>query len=177
MLQLKTLGGLSVEQAGAPCGGAASRRKTLALLALLAAAGKKGISRDKLVVHLWPESDTAHSRDLLKQACYALRRDLRQAELFLGTNDLRLNSAVISSDVDAFEEALEHGDSARSLARSVPAARNGRRAGCRRAGVGQAAVRGGSAGRVLARRRRAAAQAARIYHRFPDGGAADSATA
>ena len=116
MLQLKTFGGLSVEQDGTPCGGAASRRKTLALLALLAAARNKGISRDKLVAHLWPESDTAHGRDLLKQACYALRRDLHQTELFLGTTELRLNSAVISSDVDAFEEALEHGDSARAVA-------------------------------------------------------------
>ena len=116
MLQVKTFGGLSVEQDGAPCGGAASRRKTLALLALLAAAGKKGISRDKLVAHLWPESDATHGRDLLKQACYALRRDLHQAELFLGSMELRLNAAVISSDVDAFEEALEHGDSARAVA-------------------------------------------------------------
>src|SRR5438876_11833523 len=110
MLQLKTLGGLSVEQDGTPCGGAASRRKTLALLALLAAAGKKGISRDKLVVQLWPETDTAHGRDLLKQACSAHRRHLGQAELFIDTNDLRLNSPAISSDLDAFAEALEHRD-------------------------------------------------------------------
>src|SRR5712691_4937444 len=116
MLQLKTFGGLSVEQDGTPCGGAASRRKTLALLALLAAAGRKGISRDKLVAHLWPESDAAHGRDLLKQACYALRRDLHQTELFLGTTELRLNSAVLSSDVDAFEDALERRDSARAVA-------------------------------------------------------------
>ena len=116
MLQVKTFGGLSVDQDGTPCGGAASRRKTLALLALLAATRKKGISRDKLVAHLWPESDTAHGRDLLKQACYALRRDLREPQLFLGSTELHLNQAVISSDVDAFERALEHGESERALA-------------------------------------------------------------
>src|SRR6266699_6782581 len=110
MLQVKTFGGLSVDQDGTPCGGAASRRKTLALLALLAAAGKKGISRDKLVAHLWPESDATHGRDLLKQACYALRRDLREPQLFLSSTELRLNPAVISSDVAGFEDALEHDD-------------------------------------------------------------------
>src|SRR2546428_217088 len=116
MLQVKTFGGLSVEQDGTQCGGAASRRKTLALLALLAAAGKKGMSRDKLVAHLWPESDAVHGRDLLKQACYALRRDLHEPRLFLGSTELHLNPAVIASDVDAFERALEHGDSERALA-------------------------------------------------------------
>jgi len=115
MLQLKTFGGLSVEQDGTQCGGAGSRRKTLALLALLAAAGKKGISRDKLVAHLWPESDAVHGRDLLKQACYALRRDLHEPLLFLGSTGLHLNSAVISSDVEAFEQALEHGESERAI--------------------------------------------------------------
>src|SRR5438128_1153505 len=116
MLQIRTFGGLSVERDGAPCGGAASRRKTLALLALLAATGKKGLSRDKLVAHLWPESDTAHSRDLLKQACYALRRDLHEPQLFLSSTELRLNPAVISSDVAGFDDALEHGDWARAAA-------------------------------------------------------------
>src|SRR5256885_7170240 len=47
---------------GAPCRGAAVRRNTLALLALLAAADKNGASRDKLIAFLWPESDTEHGR-------------------------------------------------------------------------------------------------------------------
>jgi len=46
------------------------------VLALLAAAGRRGVSRDKVTAYLWPESDTGHARNLLKQACYALRRDL-----------------------------------------------------------------------------------------------------
>ena len=110
MLQVRTFGGLSVERDGAACGGAASRRKTLALLALLAATGKKGMSREKLVTHLWPESDATHGRDLLKHACYALRRDLDEPDLFLGQADLRLNPAVVASDVQAFEDALRQGD-------------------------------------------------------------------
>src|SRR5574342_470275 len=110
MLELRTFGGLSVEANGVPLTGAAVQRKTLALLALLAAAGKKGLSRDKLTAYLWPESDAERGRNLLNQACYALRRDLRERELFLGTTELRLNPAVLTGDVQGFEEALERGD-------------------------------------------------------------------
>src|SRR5881409_1741418 len=115
MLHLKAFGGLSVEVDGSPVTGAAAQRKTLALLALLAAT-KHGISRDKLVAYLWPESDAAHGRNLLRQACYALRRDLHAPDLVLGTTELRLNPAVISSDVRRFEDAMERADNAAAVA-------------------------------------------------------------
>src|SRR5437660_5398341 len=112
LLHLKTFGGLSVASNGVPVSGAAQQRKTLALLALLAAAGKRGLGRDKLVAYLWPEADAEHARGLLKQACYALRRDLHQPDLLLGTTQLALNPAIIASDVQAFEDALERRDNA-----------------------------------------------------------------
>src|SRR3989442_7863494 len=115
MLHLKTFGGLSVAVDGSPVTGAAAQRKTLALLALLAAT-KHGISRDKLIAYLWPESDAAHGRNLLKQASYALRRDLHAPEPLLGATELRLNPAVINSDVRLFDEALERGDHAAAVA-------------------------------------------------------------
>ena len=115
MLHLKTFGGLSVEIDGTPGTGAAQQRKTLALLALLAAAGNRGLSRDKLIASLWPETDAGHGRGLLKQACYALRRDLHARDLFLGSIQLRLNPAVISSDVEAFACALEENDPGRAV--------------------------------------------------------------
>jgi TolB-like protein/DNA-binding SARP family transcriptional activator len=114
LLQLRTFGGLSVSVDGAPGSGAAQQRKTLALLALLAAASRDGISRDKLLAYLWPDADAEHSRGLLKQACYALRRDLHQPDLFLGTTELRLNPAVIASDIQEFEAALERRDPAQA---------------------------------------------------------------
>ena len=82
MLHLKTFGGLSVETDSVLVAGAARQRKRLALLALLAAAGGRGTSRDKLIAYLWPDSDAEHGRNLLKQACFALRRDLRASNLF-----------------------------------------------------------------------------------------------
>jgi len=115
MLELKTFGGLRLEADGAPCSGAAVRPKTLALLALLAP-GEQGMSRDKLIAYLWPETDSAHGRHLLKQACHDLRRELRQPELFRGRKFLQLNPAVIVTDVQRFEAALEQGDRARAVA-------------------------------------------------------------
>src|SRR2546429_495920 len=115
MLAVQVFGGLAVERDGAQCGGAAAGRKTLAPLALLAGAGRRGLSRDKLTAYLWPESDTEHGRGLLKQACYALRRDLGAPELFLGSIELRLNPGLISSDVESFEGALDQHDPARAV--------------------------------------------------------------
>jgi TolB-like protein/DNA-binding SARP family transcriptional activator/Flp pilus assembly protein TadD len=115
MLFLKTFGGLSVDIDGTPGTGAAQQRKMLALLALLGAAGQRGLSRDKLIASLWPETDAEHGRGLLRQACYALRRDLHAPELFLGSIQLRLNPAVISSDIGSFTCALDERDPARAV--------------------------------------------------------------
>src|SRR4051812_44159431 len=115
MLHLKTFGGLSVDSDSSPGTGAAQQRKTLALLALLAGSGERGVSRDKLIAALWPETDAEHGRGLLKQACYALRRDLHAPDLFLGSIQLRLNLTVISSDVEAFDCALRKNDPAKAV--------------------------------------------------------------
>lgn len=115
MVELRTFGGLSVQREGAPGAGSGAQRKTLALLALLAA-HSRGLSRDKIAAYLWPDSDTQHARSLLKQACYALRRDLRTPDLFIGATELRLNPTVISSDLQLFEDALERGDLAAAVA-------------------------------------------------------------
>ena len=56
MLHLRALGTPSVDVGGSPAGGAGAQRKPLALLSLLAVAGDRGLSRDRLQVYLWPES-------------------------------------------------------------------------------------------------------------------------
>lgn len=43
-------------QDGAVLKGAATQRRRLTLLAIIAVAGKKGISRDRLLTLLWPDS-------------------------------------------------------------------------------------------------------------------------
>jgi len=106
MLRLETFGGLNLlGTTGAP---AVTQRRRLALLVLLAAAGERGISRDKLIAYLWPESPPENARHGLEQLLYGLRRQLSD-ELLLGTDQLRVNSEVMSSDVAEFDRAIAGG--------------------------------------------------------------------
>src|SRR5215475_6065288 len=112
-LRLLTFGGLSlVDSSGAAVG---HQRRRLALLALLSTGPELGLSRDRLVSLLSPESPTDSARHALQQLIYYLRQQAG-GDLFLGNDPLRLNPAVVSSDLGDFEAALERGDLARAAA-------------------------------------------------------------
>ena len=116
MLQLQVLGTPTVTAGGGACGGAAAQRKGIALLALLAGAGRRGLSRDRVLAALWPETPADRANHRLTQLLYSLRRDLGSAELFLGSTDLRLNPGVLATDLDTFTAALEAGEFERAAA-------------------------------------------------------------
>ena len=80
------------------------------MLAVLARAGDRGVSRDRLQVLFWPESDTERARKVLAQTVYSLRRDLGDPHVVLGTTELRLNADLVSADVTAFERAIDAGE-------------------------------------------------------------------
>lgn len=109
MWRVRTLGGLSVERDGKRAAGAAAQPRRLALLAMIARAGTKGLSRDRLLATLWPDAVDDTGRQALKQSLYALRRDLDAGEIFLGTHEVRLNEELVRSDVHEFEEAARRG--------------------------------------------------------------------
>jgi DNA-binding SARP family transcriptional activator len=73
MLRLETLGGLTLSDDGRHL---SPPRRQLAILGLLAAAGTRGIPRDKLIGCLWPESSTENARHALEQLVYSVRRQL-----------------------------------------------------------------------------------------------------
>ena len=110
MLRLKTFGGLCLEGDEGLLTGAAAQRRRLVLLATLAVAGRKGMSRDALVGLLWPEVDETRARAALSQALYALKRDTGEDELVLGHDVLTLNSDILRSDVSELEHAIARGD-------------------------------------------------------------------
>jgi len=86
--------------------GAAAQPRRLAILALLARAGDRGITREKLIGYLWPDSDEERARRLLSQAVYMLRRDLGSEDAIVGLRDLRIGADVLTSDVAEFEQAV-----------------------------------------------------------------------
>src|SRR5215212_9355636 len=91
-------------------GGAAAQSRRLSVLAVLAVAGSRGLTRDKLIGLLWPEVDETRARSALSQALYALRRDTGETELITGYDRLTLNEHSLTSDVGEFESAIARGD-------------------------------------------------------------------
>jgi len=110
MLYLRAFGGLCLENGGRPIVGAATQRARLAMLALLATAGDRGASRDRLLGLFWADKDEEHGRAALRQALYTLRRDCGETDLIVGTTDLALNRDVIGADLLDFDAALEAQD-------------------------------------------------------------------
>jgi DNA-binding SARP family transcriptional activator len=111
VLRLRTLGAVYLAlDDGLPLGGAASQKRALALLSALAACGESGLSRDRLVALLWPESSEERARHSLTQLLYAARRAVDIDDLFLSDGDVRLNNERITSDVGELDGAIARGD-------------------------------------------------------------------
>lgn len=110
MFELRTFGGVALLRDGIPVAGPAIQRRRLAVLVQLAAAGELGISRDKLVARLWPESSEEPARKAFAQTVYALRRALGDDHLVDGTSVLHLNTSLMGSDVRRFNDAIARGD-------------------------------------------------------------------
>jgi TolB-like protein/DNA-binding SARP family transcriptional activator len=91
------------------------QRYRLALLAVLAAAGERGRSRDELLLLFWPEVTQARARHSLEQLMYAIRGSLDK-DVFAGVNPVRLSPEAVGSDVGDFNDALERGDFAAAVA-------------------------------------------------------------
>lgn len=92
-------------------GKSATQRRTIALLAILAASGEAGVRREKVLELLWSDADPDRARHALTQGMYQARQALGKAELFIALpHELRLNPAVITSDIAQFEAAIERGD-------------------------------------------------------------------
>ena len=111
LFRLETLGTLVLREpeGRASVAADAQQSRRLALLAVLAASGGRGCSRDRLLLLFWPDSSQQRARHSLEQLLYLIRRSV-DASVIPGVNPLRLNPAVMTSDVAEFEDALSEGD-------------------------------------------------------------------
>lgn len=108
-VRLRTLGRLSLEREGREVSGPAMQPRRLALLALLAAAGEAGLTREKLLGFLWLDHPPPRARQILAESLFVLRGALGKTAI-LGAGDfLRLNPEEVWTDVGAFEERLAAG--------------------------------------------------------------------
>ena len=115
MRHLKLLGGLSIADDDAPVTGRAAQRRRLALLALLATARARGVSRDRLIAYLWPEASAENGRHFLSDSVYRINQALGGDIILAAGDELRLDGARLPSDVADFEATLLAGEHERAV--------------------------------------------------------------
>jgi len=115
VIRIQALGGLAVRaDDGRPLAGAVTQPRRMALLAILARSGERGVSRDRVLAMLWPDAEEERARNNLAQALYALRRDLGADDAIAGTKELRLEPARVGTDVAEFCGAITRGQEGRA---------------------------------------------------------------
>lgn len=77
-------------------------RKALALLGVLASAGPRGVSRERVLSLLWPDAGDG-GRGALKQTIYELRQTLGDHSVVSGTTELTIDEAQVATDVGDLE--------------------------------------------------------------------------
>lgn len=105
MLRLNTLGGLWLEHPDGTVVGDL-RARWLALLAIVAASGPQGASRDQVLAVLWPELDTAKGSHNLSQLLYALRRHLGADVVAADAQALRFDQTLLTADVSLLAKEI-----------------------------------------------------------------------
>ncbi|HSE51337.1 MAG TPA: BTAD domain-containing putative transcriptional regulator [Gemmatimonadales bacterium] len=108
MFRLRTFGGLWLERDHLRVGGTSPRR--LGLLAAVVAAGDHGISRDRLLLLLWPDSTEAKARHALAQTLYSFRRELGDDLIRSEPAELLADPSQLSSDLQDFLDARARGE-------------------------------------------------------------------
>lgn len=103
-MRIRTFGGLWIEgTSGSPALGP----RRMALLALVAAAGRRGITRDRVIGILWPDAEEEQARHTLSQTLYTLKRDTGRDCIVAGP-ELRLEPSI-TSEIGELQEALSAG--------------------------------------------------------------------
>ena len=111
MFRLRTFGPLTLSDERGEVLPAATQRRRLALLAIIANAGRAGIARSKAALLLWPESDAESASHSLSQLLYSIKQTLAIEAGGGPSANLRLDSTQITSDVGEFDAALKANDS------------------------------------------------------------------
>jgi len=108
MFYLKLLGSVLLEGPGGAVQGKTVQKRRLALLAALAAERGRPVPRQRLVSYLWLDSD--NGRHLLNESLRVMRSELGRNALVSVGDQVALDPAVVRSDLQEFEDALQRGE-------------------------------------------------------------------
>jgi TolB-like protein/DNA-binding SARP family transcriptional activator/Flp pilus assembly protein TadD len=109
MFRLRVLGGFALDGTSGAAAPVFPKRRPEAVLAVLAVCGDLGCTRERLLALLWPENDDASARHGLRDALHVIRRSLGPGAVPSAGRQLRLDPAVVASDVLQFSQALSSG--------------------------------------------------------------------
>jgi TolB-like protein len=109
-LRLTILGTPGIAGPDGRVAGPAGQGQPLALLAVLASAGERGISRDRLLALFWPDASAERASHRLSQLAHQLRRSLGCSDLITGGGELRLHADRIGCDLWELLAARRQGD-------------------------------------------------------------------
>lgn len=114
-LRLRLLGTPALDHDHRAATASACQGQPLALLAVLACAGERGLARDKLVALFWPESPPERAAHRLNQLVHSVRRRLGADDPLTGTGDLRLDPDRIACDLWDLAAARRRGELERAV--------------------------------------------------------------
>jgi TolB-like protein len=106
MITVQLLGGASLRSGEVPLNGPPAQRHRIALLTLIVAAWPQPLSRERAMVMLWPERDTAGARRLLNLAVHVLRGALGEEAISSTGDGLLLNPGKLKCDLHELRSAI-----------------------------------------------------------------------
>jgi len=115
MYTLRLLGPSTLEGPDGPLSGRVTQERKLALLAVLALAEGRTVSRDSLAAMFWPESDVGRARHNVADSLWVIRSALGGEAVHTRGHLVSLDPAVVATDVEAFQDALRDADHARAV--------------------------------------------------------------
>src|SRR5512142_1886808 len=116
MIAVSLLGRVLVSVDGTPISGEAAQRRRVALLALLCTPPARPLSRDRLMLYLWPDSDVESARHLLSVAVHVLRKTFGHEVVLTTADEVSLAPGSVQVDVAAFEDAIARGEPEAAIA-------------------------------------------------------------
>jgi len=108
MIELRTLGRVSVYRDGDEIAGITGQKRNLGLLVYVAVEG--AVTRDRLADLFWGEREEEKAKHSLSQALYSLRRELGERCLHVEGDTVAVGAADCSVDVERFQSAVAGGD-------------------------------------------------------------------
>jgi TolB-like protein/DNA-binding SARP family transcriptional activator/Flp pilus assembly protein TadD len=115
LFRLKLFGGISLQGPHGPLTGRAVQRHRLGLLALLGGMPSSGLTRDKLIAFLWPDSIPDRARPLLSDSIYRINQAVGGEAVVVIGDVLQLNPERVWCDVVEFRSALDRQDWQRAV--------------------------------------------------------------